>query len=86
MYILAALLSVGKFARKLSHSCPPQLILKQTSQLYIKLATVSSSASAENFPGEGGATEKRTKIRKKYRKMALFSLFQAETNRKKTEK
>jgi len=31
--------------------------------------------SAEKFPG-GGATEKRPKINKKYRKMAQFSLFQ----------
>jgi len=31
--------------------------------------------SAENFP-VGGATEKRPKISKKYRKIALFSLFQ----------
>jgi len=33
-----------------------------------------SRASAEIFPG-GGATEKIPKISKKYRKIALFSLF-----------
>jgi len=31
-----------------------------------------SRASAENFPG-GGLTEKRPKISKKYRKIALFA-------------
>jgi len=36
-------------------------------------------ASAENFPVWGGATEK-------YRKIALFSLFQGEANGKSTEK
>jgi len=41
--------------------------------------------SAENFPGGGGATEKRPKISKKYRKIAIFSLFQG-ANGKKAEK
>jgi len=33
-------------------------------------------ASEENFPEGGGATKKRPKISKKYRKIAKFSLFQ----------
>jgi len=41
--------------------------------------------SAENFPG-GGGNEKRPKINKKYREIALFSLFQGEgATGKKTE-
>jgi len=39
------------------------------------LSVVLARASAENLPG-GRATEKRPKISKKYRKIALFSLFQ----------
>jgi len=35
---------------------------------------------------QGGATEKRPKISKKYRKIALFSLFQRGATEKKTEK
>jgi len=46
---------------------------------------LQARALAENFPG--GATEKRPKFSKKYRKIALFSLFRGEGQRKKkTEK
>jgi len=43
-------------------------------------------ASAEKFPGQW-ATEKKSKIVKKYRKIALLSLFQGEgATEKKTKK
>jgi len=41
----------------------------------VKNSVTSPRASAENFPG-GRATEKIPKISKKFRKIALFSLFQ----------
>jgi len=38
------------------------------------------------FSRGGGATKKRPKISKKYQKIALFSLFQGEPTKRKTEK
>jgi len=45
-----------------------------------------TKASAEKFPGGEEPTEKSLKISKKYRKIALFSLFQGGPTEKKTEK
>jgi len=44
---------------------------------------LAARASAKNFPG--GQRKKRPKISKKYRKIALFSLFQRGANGKKAE-
>jgi len=52
-----------------------------------KYLSILARASAENFAGEGGNEKKQTNISKKYRKIALFSLFQGGGgNGKKTEK
>jgi len=50
------------------------------------LVILSVKGVGRKFSRGGGATEKIPKISKKYRKIALFSLFQRGGNGKKTEK
>jgi len=55
--------------------------------LNLKNTRPANKGSADNFPGGERATEKRPKISKKYRKIALFSSFRGRgATEKKTEK